>query len=265
MNIILGQFIPTGSVVENINAAFKIICTFIYITAVFMCNGIITFGICTAFMIIVIILSKLTFIRIIKGLKGMVFILVFTAVMNLLFTHEGNVIADILGVGITDIALYNTFRISLRLILVLLFSSIITLTTKPMELTMAIEDLLSPLRHFKIPVSEIAMMMGIALRFIPTMYSEVDKIKKAQLSRGASFDEGNIYKRIKALVPIIIPLFVSSFRRADELAMAMEARCYSNTIKRTRLNNPVYGIKDFIALFIVIIIAVSVAIVEFLI
>lgn len=262
MNIILGQFIPTGSVIESMDARVKIISTLIYIIAVFMCNSFIGFSVCAVFLIAVIMLSRLPVGMILKSLKGMLFILLFTVVMNLLFTHSGSIAISFGIIRVTDEALINTAVIFTRLVLVIMFPSMLTLTTKPMELTIAIEDLLSPLRHFKVPVSELAMMMGIALRFIPTLYDELDKIKKAQLSRGAAFDEGSVYNRIKALTPVIVPLFVSSFRRADEMAMAMEARCYISGVKRSRLNNPKLGIKDYTALIIMLIFIVFIIILE---
>ncbi len=263
MNVILGQFYPTSSTVEKIDARIKILCTILYIAAVFLSDSFISFGICTLFFVFTSIMTKLPFNMILKGMRGMVFILVFTVVMNLLFNQNGNSIIKYGFINITDIAVITTAKICIRLILLILFSSILTLTTKPVALTSAIEDLLSPLKIFKLPVSELAMIMGIALRFIPTLCDEMEKIKKAQEARGASFSDGNIIRRIKSLIPVIIPLFVSAFRRADELAMAMDSRCYNADIKRTRLNNPKICVKDYIALFGCIILIMLIVILEY--
>lgn len=262
MNIILGQFIPTGSIIEYLDARIKLICTFLYIASVFMCDSVLCFGLCALFLCVVIAISKLSFFRILKGIKGMAFILLFTVVMNLLFYHEGESILKFGIINITDESVINSLVIASRLILVVLFPSILTLTTKPLELTIAIEDLLSPLKRFKVPVTDLAMMMSIALRFIPTLYDEMDKIKKAQISRGADFDTGSIFKRIKSLAPVIVPLFVSSFRRADELAYAMEARCYDGSVARTRLNNPKLYTRDYISITIMVIFVIGIIIME---
>lgn len=265
MNIILGQFIPTGSLIEKLNGIVKIIAVFIYIAAVFICRDFIGFLICTIFLLVVVKLSALPIKLLIKGIKPIIFILLFTIVMNLFFTKDGNVIFSCGFISITDNAVYTTLKISARLILVVMFSSMLTLTTKPMELTMSIEDLLSPLKKIKVPVAEIALMMSIALRFIPTLYEELDRIKKAQQARGAVFDEGNLYKRIKSLIPVIIPLFVSSFKRADELAMAMESRCYSSKAKRTRFHDYKLTAADYISVIFTAIFALIIFVLEYLI
>ena len=248
MNFILGQFYSTNSIIERVDARSKILCTLLYIAAVFLCSSYVEYTICGAFMILTILLSRIPFTMVFKGVKSMLFILIFTAVMNLIFNHNGNVIFDFWVFSFTDVAVNNTIKICLRLIFVVMFSSILTLSTKPVSLTSAIEDLLSPLKVFNVPISELAMIMGIALRFIPTLADEMVKIKKAQEARGAKFDDGSLIKRVKSLIPIVIPLFVSSFRRADELAMAMESRCYSSGIKRTRLNKPKFDGKAVFSL-----------------
>ncbi|MGN1319456.1 MAG: energy-coupling factor transporter transmembrane component T family protein [Lachnospirales bacterium] len=262
MNVILGQFIPTGSFIEKLNAIAKILAVVFYIVSVFLCDSFLCYGICGLFLIFVIFLSHLPLKFIVKGLKPLLFILIFTAFMNLFFSREGKELFSFWIFKITDYSLITTFKISARLIFTIMFSSMLTLTTKPLELTCAIEDLLSPLKFFKVPVSEIAMIMSIALRFIPTLYDELEKIKMAQKSRGATFDEGNLYNRIKALTPVIIPLFVSAFRRADELAMAMEARCYNSKNKRTRLKKAKFGLTDFISLLVSLILVVTIIVLE---
>ncbi len=265
MNIILGQFYPTGSFLEKIDARAKIISTIIYIISVFLCDSFISYGLCIAALVFAATASKLPFGMLISGMKGMLVILLFTAVINLFFTDEGNVILSFWIIKITDESILRTIKLCLRLVLLVMSSSILTLTTKPVQLTVALESIMKPFGRIGLPYHEIAMMMSIALRFIPTLMEELVKIKKAQQARGASFDEGGFYARIKAFVPIIIPLFVSSFRRADELAMAMEARCYRGGINRTRLNNPKFGIKDYCIIIILFLFTFLIAVLEYMI
>lgn len=264
MNVILGQFYPTNSVVEKIDARIKIISTIIYIIAVFLCDKFLSYGLCTAFFLGTVYVSGLPFKILIKAMKSMLIILIFTIVVNILFTNEGNVVFSLGFINITDISVLKTVKLCLRLMLLIMFSSILTLTTKPIQLTVAIESLMKPFGKVGIPYHEMAMMMSIALRFVPTLFDELDKIKKAQQARGANLGEGNIYNRIKSLIPIIIPLFVSSFRRADELAMAMEARCYRGGVERTRLNDPVLCKKDIVVVVFMIIFTAAIAVVEYL-
>lgn len=264
MNIILGQFYPTGSFLEKIDARAKIISTIIYIIAVFLCDGFISYGLCIAVLMAVVAMSKLPFGLVISGMKGILVILVFTAVINLFFTHEGNVLINFWFIKITDESILKTMKLCIRLLLLVMSSSLLTLTTKPVQLTVALESIMKPFGKIGIPYHEVAMMMSIALRFIPTLMDELDKIKKAQQARGARFDEGRLYERIRALIPIIIPLFVSSFRRADELAMAMEARCYRGGVNRTRLNNPVFDAKDCSVIIILLLFMLLIAALEYL-
>lgn len=262
MNIILGQYYPAGSVIEKIDARVKLIATIIYIIAVFMCNRMLTYGICTLFLILIAMLSRLPIKMLLSGLKSMLFIVLFTIVVNIFFNHEGKEVLSLGFIKITDMGILKTAEMTLRLLLLVMFSSMLTLTTKPVQLTVAIEKLLKPFSRLGLPSHEIAMMMGIALRFIPTLMEELDKIKKAQSARGVSFDEGGFFSRIKSLIPVIIPLFVSSFRRADELAIAMEARCYRGGTGRTRLNNPKLCLRDIYALLIVVVLLFVVILLE---
>lgn len=264
MNVILGQFYPTGSFLEKINAVAKIISTIIYIIAVFLCDSFISYGLCAALLIIVMSVSGLPLRFAVSGVKGIFAIFVFTAVVNLFFNNEGNVIISLWIIKITDDSVIKTIKLCLRLVLFVIASSLMTLTTKPIQLTVALESIMRPFGRIGLPYHEIAMMMSIALRFIPTLADEMDKIKKAQQARGAGFEEGSFYTRIKALMPVIIPLFVSSFRRADELAMAMEARCYRGGINRTRLNNVSFRIKDCLTIVILLLFTLLIAAVEYL-
>ena len=258
MSVILGQFYPTGSFIEELDAGAKILCTILYIIAVFLCSNAITYTLITVFFVAVLLWSKLPIRLLFKGMKGMIFILIFTGVMNIFFVEGGTVIFKLGFLKITTEGALATLKITLRLFLLIMFSSILTLTTKPVRLSVALEKMLKPLGKIGLPYQDISMMMSIALRFIPTLADELDKIKKAQMARGVSFDEGNIVNRIKALVPVIIPLFVASFKRADELALAMEARCYTGGNKRTRLNNPTLGRADYGAVLVVVVLIVIV-------
>ena len=198
-------------------------------------------------------ISKVPLKFMLKGLKSILFILLFTVVLNIFFTPGGQVIT--LGtyplqwgwVKITDEGLLIAAKMGIRLVLLIVGSSLLTLTTSPIELTDGIESLLNPFRKIGVPAHEIAMMMSIALRFIPILLEETDKIMKAQMARGADFETGNLVQRAKATIPIMVPLFISAFRRAEELAMAMEARCYRGGVGRTRLNQLKYKPSDFVA------------------
>ncbi len=263
MNVILGQFYPTGSVFEKIDARAKIIATIIYIAAVFVCDSFISYGICAVVLAVAAVVSRLPIRLMLSGIKAMTVIFIFTAAVNILFTDEGSSICSFWIINITDEGILKTIKLCLRLLLLVMFSSLLTLTTKPVQLTVAIESVTKPFGKLGLPYHEIAMMISIALRFIPTLMNELDKIKKAQQARGVSFDEGGFYSRIKSFIPIIIPLFVSSFRRADELAMAMEARCYKGGEGRTRLNNPHFGIIDSMIIILVLAVAALIVLLEY--
>jgi energy-coupling factor transport system permease protein len=187
-----------------------------------------------------------------KSLKGIMFIILFTVVMNILFSKEGEVIFSLGIISITTRGVYTSAMIAARLVLLVVGSSVLTLTTEPLKLTVGIEYILKPLKKIGVPAHEIAMMMSIALRFIPTLMDELDKIKKAQMSRGADFETGGIIKKANALVPLLVPLFVSAFKRADELAEAMDSRCYRGDVKRTRLHPLVYKKYDYVSFAVAI-------------
>ena len=214
-------------------------------------DSFIGFGIATAALIIVIAMSRVPVSFILRGLKPIFLILLFTFILNL-FVYDGHVLLRIGFLKITDEGVYKATFMAARLILLIIGSSRLTLTTKPISLTDGIDSLLSPVRRFGLPAHELAMMMTIALRFIPTLIDETDKIMKAQQARGADFESGNIFNRAKSLLPILIPLFISAFRIAQDMAMAMEARCYRGGEDRTRMHKMEYEKRDYIAAVIVV-------------
>lgn len=247
-NVTLGQFYPADSVVHRLDPRVKIILLIAFIVAVFMAGDLLAFIPVVLYLFIACRLSTLPFKVFLKGLKPLRFLLIFTFLLNLFFTKGET---PLLNLGFTVLSVegtLNAIRYSLRLIFLVLGSSLLTLSTAPVTLTDGLERLLSPLRVIHFPAHELAMMMTIALRFIPTLLEEADKIMKAQSARGADFESGNLIKRARAMVPLLVPLFVSAFRRAGELAMAMEARCYHGGEGRTRLNILKMQRRDYYAL-----------------
>ena len=235
-DITIGQYYPADSPLHKVDARVKIIITLLYIVSLFIIKSFVGYAIVIASLAIVIKMSKVPFKFMVKGLKALVFIIVFTAVINLLTTKGDTPLFSVWGFTVTLEGVYFAIKMRLRIMLLIIGSSLLTLTTTPIKLTDGIESLLKPFAKIGVPAHDIAMMMTIALRFIPTLLDETDKIIKAQQARGADFDTGNLASKAKALVPILVPLFISAFRRADELAMAMEARCYNGGNKRTRMN-----------------------------
>lgn len=246
-DITIGQFYPAKSVIHQLDPRVKLFATLIYIIALFSYQGIVGFGIITLFLFGVIYLSKVPLGYIVKGLKTIVMLVLITAFFNVIFTPGDHVFWQYKALQITDTGILNAVRMSIRLIYLIIGTSLMTLTTTPNQLTDGLEKALSPLNRIHIPVHAIAMMMSIALRFIPILMEETDKIMKAQMARGADFESGNIFQRIRNVVPLLVPLFVSAFRRADELALAMEARCYHGGEGRTKLKPLRYTGKDILA------------------
>lgn len=249
-DITIGQYYPVSSAVHKLDPRTKIIVTFIYIISLFFINHLIGYGFVAAALYTAIKISQVPLSFMLKGLKSIVFILLFTVVLNVFFTQGGNVLFSFGFLTITEQGILTAVMMGARLILLIVGSSLLTLTTSPIELTDGIEALLNPFRRFGVPAHEIAMMMSISLRFIPILLEETDKIMKAQMARGADFETGNIVKRAKAMIPIMVPLFISAFRRAEELAMAMEARCYRGGVGRTRMNSLQYRRTDTYAFII---------------
>ena len=234
-DITLGQYYQTESPIHRLDPRLKIIATLIYIVVLFVVDDLLGFAIAYAGLEIVIILSRVPRRFILRGLRPVFLIIAFTLVVNMFMT-QGEVLVQIWKFHITREGLHMAVFMGIRLVLLIIGSSMLTLTTRPISLTDGIEALLSPFRKLGLPAHELAMMMTIALRFIPTLLEETDKIMKAQQSRGADFETGNLLRRARALVPILVPLFISAFRIAQDLAMAMEARCYGSGIPRTRMN-----------------------------
>lgn len=255
--MMLGQFFPGDSFVHHLDPRTKLIATLIYIVAIFLAQTPLTYGILIGFAFLVVLLSRLPILMVLKSLKPVWFIVVITLLIHT-FTFPGKeILWQWQMFTVTREGLELGVKMGLRLTLLLLFSSVLTFTTSPIVLTDGIERLLRPLKCVGVPAHEIAMMMTIALRFIPTLLEETDRIIKAQEARGADFGNGNMMKKIKGMLPLLVPLFVSAFRRADELATAMEARCYRGGEGRTRMYELHYH-KEDILVFVVMLILIGV-------
>ncbi len=248
--ITLGQFIAGDSVIHRCDPRTKILIMIVYLFMVFFVKTIPFFLIPLAFLILALRLSSIPVSYILKSLKPIRLLLIFMFFLNLFFTNGTIVLLDLRFWQLTLEALVQSFFITTRIILLATGASMLTLTTSPISLTDGIEKLMQPLRIIRFPVHELAMMMTIALRFIPTLLEESDKIMKAQLSRGADLESGNLFARVRSMIPILIPLFVSSFRKADDLAIAMESRCYHGGNGRTRLHSLRFGTIDLYAALI---------------
>ena len=247
-DITLGQYFPGGSVIHRLDPRMKIIIAIIYITAIFFASDIYILSVIFIINIIIILLSEIPFIIILKALKPLIFIIVFTVFINVFMTPGETLLVAVGFVKIyLDGLIYAVFMVIRLFCLFSATSVFITYTTSPTMLTDAIEQLLAPLNKIKVPVHEFTLMMTIALRMIPALIEETDKIINAQKARGADFYSGNILKRAKALIPVLIPLIVSAFRRADELATAMECRCYRGGDGRTKMKQLKYAARDFAA------------------
>ncbi|WP_010095720.1 energy-coupling factor transporter transmembrane component T family protein [Ornithinibacillus scapharcae] len=255
--MIIGQYVPGNSLVHRLDPRMKITIIFLFVIVVFFANNLASYSILTAFAIITTFITRIPLRFILKGLTPIWFLIVFTFVLHLIVTKEGTVLVEILGFKIYSGALIQGLAISLRFFLLILITSLLTLTTTPIEITDAIEDMLHGLKKIKFPVHELALMMSISLRFIPTLLQETDKISKAQASRGVDFRTGPIKERIKAIVPLLVPLFVSAFKRAEELAMAMEARGYQGGEGRTKLRQLKIKSSDLIVLLFFLAIVVG--------
>lgn len=245
--ITIGQYYPADSFIHRLDPRVKIVCTLLFLISLFIQNSLLGYLIATVFLAFVIHASKVPFKFIIKGLKAIILLLMFTVVMNLFLTKDGAVLARFWIFQITEGGLKLSVFMAVRLIYLIIGSSLMTLTTTPNALTDGIESLLRPLNKFHVPVHEVAMIMSIALRFIPILLEETDKIMKAQIARGADLESGNILQRTKAMVPVLVPLFVSAFRRANDLALAMEARCYFGGEGRTKMKPLLYRRQDYLA------------------
>ncbi len=247
-DITLGQYFPGNTLIHRLDPRTKLLCVILYIVALFNAKSVLTYGIMIVVLSCCILISRVHYKALTKGLKPIYIIVAFTAVMNLFFTG-GTPVADVwLLRHITFEGIRSAIAMVLRIIMLIMGTFLMTYTTSPISLTDGLEHLLSPLKKLKMPIHELSMMMSIALRFIPTLIEETDKIMSAQKARGADFESGNVFQRAKALVPILVPLFISAFRRADELATAMECRCYHGGEGRTALYVLRYKTADYLAL-----------------
>ena len=250
-DVAFGQYYPTGSVVHRMDPRMKLLLTIMFVVAIFFVNTYFGFMLTAAVLILIILIAKLPMLSVLKSVRAIIFIVIFAAVINLFMIRNGEVLWSWKTLQITDQGVHTTIKMTLRLVLLISGASLLTLTTTPVEIADGTESLIKPLALIKVPVHDIAMIMSIALRFIPTLFEETQKIISAQKARGASFDTGGLIARAKALLPVLIPLFVNSFRRADELAFAMDARCYNATEKRTKMKVMRFGAADFVAFFLI--------------
>lgn len=261
-NMIIGQYVPGDSFIHRMDPRAKLIIVFFYVAVIFLANNIVSYSIIGLFAILAVLVSRVPIYFIIKGLKPILFIIIFTFLLHIFMTREGEVIADIGFLKIYEGGVIQGIYISLRFLFLILLTTLLTLTTTPIEVTDGMETLLHPLKKVRFPVHELALMMSISLRFIPTLMDETDKILKAQTARGGDFSSGPIKDRLKAVVPLLIPLFISAFKRAEELATAMEARGYQGGEGRTKYRQLSWGSIDTMALIIFVIVAAALFIVR---
>ncbi len=254
-DITIGQYIEGNSFIHKMDARVKILLSLVYIVILFLIKTPLAYALVFLFTAFLVWISRLPVKYIIRGLKPMLYILIFTSLINLFMTQGGEVLWTcpfLPSVKITELGVKTAVIMVLRLSLLVVVTSLLTLTTSPLMLTDGIEKLLKPFEIIKVPAHEIAMMMTIAIRFIPTLSEETEKIIKAQTARGADFESGNILKRAKAMIPLLVPLFISAFRRADDLAVAMDSRCYHGGKNRTRMKQMKMTWRDAVATFVVI-------------
>ena len=246
-DITLGQFFPGNSPIHKMDPRAKLVMLMVYIVALFVAVNWISYAVMFAFLAGCIAISKIPVKNLLRGMKPMLMILVFTAILNIFFTEGETVLVEFWRISITLEGLIRAFFMMIRILMLITGTFLLTYTTSPIALTDGLESLLNPLKVIKVPVHELSMMMCIALRFIPTLIEETDKIMSAQKARGADFETGSLMQRVKALVPILVPLFISAFRRADELATAMECRCYHGGEGRTKMKLLRYNRRDYLA------------------
>ena len=253
--MIFGRYIPGDSIVHRLDPRSKLLFVFAFIVVVFLANNVVTYSILLGLTLFVILLSKIRVYFLINGLKPVIFLMIFTLVLHLLMTKEGPVILELGFLKIYEGGLRQGIFISLRFLMLVFMTSILTLTTSPISITDGLETLLNPFKKFKLPVHELALMMSISLRFIPTLIDETSKIMKAQMARGSDLSAGSIKERLKAVVPLLVPLFVSAFKRAEDLATAMEVRGYRGGEGRTKYRQLKWTAKDTAILIMLVIIA----------
>lgn len=247
-DITLGQFFPGDSPIHRLDPRSKLLCVLLYIISLFLARWWLTYGLTLFLLVLTVVISSISVKAILKGLKPVLFLLVFTGILNLLYYPGETVLFSVWIFNITQEGVYHAIFMVIRIMLLVCSTFLLTYTTSPLALTDGLESLLGPLKALRVPVHELAMMMSIALRFIPTLIEETDKIMSAQRARGADFETGGLVKKAKALIPLLVPLFVSSFRRADDLATAMECRCYQGGSGRTRMKQLHYRQSDILCL-----------------
>ena len=252
-DVTLGQYFPGNTVIHRMDPRTKLLFTVFYIVALFMAKSLLTYAIMLGVLVLCVSLSRIKPAVLLRGMRAVIFIVVLTGLLNLFYTPGAPEEAPLLSFWIFKVypaGIWAASFMVLRIILLICCTFLLTYTTSPILITDGLESLLGPLKKLKLPVHELAMMMSIALRFIPTLVEETDKIMSAQKARGASFDTGNLVQKAKALVPLLVPLFISAFRRADELAVAMECRCYHGGEGRTKLRQLRFAFRDYAALFL---------------
>ncbi|WP_018249327.1 energy-coupling factor transporter transmembrane component T family protein [Orenia marismortui] len=259
-DIMIGQYIEKDSLVHNLDPRVKILIILFFIFAIFLINSFYGYLVLAAFILMTVFLSKINLKYILKSIRPLLFIILFTLVIHIFMTKGGRILWQWKFLSIEEEGLRLGLFMSLRLIFLITFTSLLTLTTSPLELTDGLERMLNPFKKIGLPAHELAMMMTIALRFIPTLLEEAKKIMKAQKARGADFEGGNLVQKAKSLIPLLVPLFVNAFRRADDLALAMEARCYRGGENRSRMNVLFLTRKDYIVTFISIVYLLLIAI-----
>lgn len=248
-----GQYYPGNSIIHRLDPRTKLLFTFVYMITIFLVKSYIGYLVTAILFTTIVFVSTVPWKVVFKSIRAVLFLLIFTLLINLLFYKEGTELFAWKFIHITVGGIDYSIKMLLRLTLLVMGASILTFTTTSTELTDALEYLLKPLKYLHIPVHDLAIIMSIALRFIPTLIEETQKIMNAQKARGANLDTGNFFQRVKAMLPILIPLFVSAFRRADELADALDARCYNATDKRTKMKVLKFGMADFVVLIITVI------------
>ena len=259
-DITLGQYFPGNSLVHRLDPRTKILAVILYIVALFLANSLLTYAIMFGILALSVGISTVPVKSLVRGMKPVVFILAFTAILNLFYTPGEHVLFQVWIFTATWEGVLNAFYMVIRILMLIAGTFLLTYTTSPILLTDGLESLLGPLKRIRVPVHELAMIMSIALRFIPTLIEETDKIMSAQRARGADFESGNLVQRAKALIPLLVPLFISAFRRADELATAMECRCYHGGEGRTRLRQLRYAGRDWAALLFFLLLTVLIGV-----
>lgn len=252
-DVAFGQYYPAKSFIHKMDARIKIVLSLLYMVGIFFIQSFFGFGVIFVFLALMIIASRVPFKSVVKSIKPILILLAFTTILNLFFVSSGDVLAEWWIFRITYGGLIFAGKMILRLLLLVMGASILTLTTTPVDLTHAIEKLLKPLNVIHFPVHELALIMSITLRFIPSLMDETDRIIRAQKARGADFESGNIFKRAKAFIPILIPLLIGAFKRADELAIAMDSRCYKGAKGRTKMKILKAGWRDFVGSLVLLI------------